>query len=66
MEPPVSEWQGLNQIVLYVYDAPLSLLLVAVGMAATFFFTRNDSKPVAEELRNARGKRVQHFRDRQG
>ena len=66
MVPPVSEWQGLNQLVLYVYDAPLSLLLVLVGMVSTFLFTRNDNKPVSDELRNARGKRARLFRDHQG
>ncbi len=66
MDPPVSDWQGLNQIVLYVYGAPLSLLLMVVGMVATFLFTRNDNKPVSDELREARGKRARLFRDRQG
>ena len=66
MEPPVSEWQGFNQIVLYVFDAPLSLLLVVVGMVATFLFTRNDNKPMSDELRNARGKRARLLRDRDG
>jgi hypothetical protein len=66
IEPPVFDWLGVNQIVLYVYDAPLSLLLALAGVIATFLFTRNDNKPVSDELRNARGKRARLFRDRQG
>ncbi|MDQ2763242.1 MAG: hypothetical protein M3Y22_07030 [Pseudomonadota bacterium] len=58
---PAVSWKGAQQIIQYAISCPVAGASFAIGIALIFVFTRNDRRPVPDELRTARQKRSQRL-----
>lgn len=58
VEQSNTSWIGLNKALQFILDLPVALDLLIAGFVFIYIFTRDEHKPIPEELRTARMKRA--------